>query len=210
MASFSIPLSGLESDTTALNTIANDLANLNTTGYKAQTVNFSDIFYDQIGENGAGNLLQVGSGVQVSSIESDFTAGTPTATGNASDVALTGNGFFILQDGGSNLYTREGNFTIATNGDLMTQAGLQVMGYPAVNGVVNTNAPLAGINIPQNGVQQAQATANFGMTANLDATAAVGTTTTSQLQAYDSLGESQEITVTYTKTANNTWTYSMA
>lgn len=210
MASFYIPLTGLESDSTALNTIANDLANLNTTGFKAQSANFSDIFYDQIGENGAGNLLQVGSGVQVASIESNFTAGTPTSTGNASDVALTGNGLFVLNDGGSNLYTRDGNFTVAPNGDLMTQAGLQVMGYPATNGVVNSNASLTPINIPQNGVQQAQGTANFGMTANLDATAAVGSTTTSQIQAYDSLGEKQEITVTYTKTANNTWTYSIA
>jgi flagellar hook protein FlgE len=210
MASFFIPLTGLESDSTALNTIANDLANLNTTGFKAQTANFADIFYNEIGENGAGNLLQVGSGVQVGSIESSFTLGTPTATGNQANVALTGNGFFVLNDGGTNLLTRDGDFTIAPNGDLVTQSGLSVMGYPAVNGVVNTSAPLVGINIPQDGVQQAQATANFGVTQNLDATLGVGATATSQLQAYDSLGEPQEITVTYTKTANNTWTYSIA
>jgi flagellar hook protein FlgE len=210
MASFYIPLTGLESDSTALNTIANDLANLNTTGFKAQTANFADIFYNEIGENGAGNLLQVGSGVQVGSIESSFTAGTPTATGNDANVALTGNGFFVLNDGGTNLLTRDGDFTIAPNGDLTTQSGLSVMGYPATNGVVNTGAPLVGINIPQDGVQSAQATSSFGVTANLDSTAAVNSTATSQLQAYDSLGEPQEITVTYTKTANNTWTYSIA
>jgi len=210
MASFFIPLSGLESDATALNTIANDLANLNTTGFKAQTVNFSDIFYDQIGENGAGNLLQVGSGTQVASIESNFTDGTPTATGNASDVALTGNGFFVLNNGGSNLYTRDGNFTIASNGDLETQSGLQVMGYPASNGVVNVNAPLTGINIPQDSVQPAQATTTFGITANLDSNAPLNTTVPGQITMYDSLGTSQIANVTFTKTGTNTWSYSIS
>lgn len=210
MASFYIPVTGLESDTTALNTIANDLANLNTTGFKAQSVNFADVFYDQIGVNGADNLLQLGAGDKVSSIESNFTAGTPTATGNNSDVALTGSGFFVINNGGSDLYTRDGNFTIASNGDLMTQAGLQVMGYPAANGVVNTNASLVPLNIPQDGVQQAKPTGSFGFTANLDATAALNSQVTTQVPAYDSLGEPQEITITYTKTGNNTWNYSIA
>jgi flagellar hook protein FlgE len=210
MASFFIPLSGLDSNTTALDTIANDLANLNTTGFKTQTVNFSDLFYQQVGETGSGDLLQVGGGVQTSSIESDFAAGTPTATGNASDVALTGNGLFVLNDGGTNLYTRDGNFVVATNGNLESQSGLQVMGYPAANGVVNPNAPLTGINIPLDTVQAAKATANFGITANLDSSAAVGATATSQFQVYDSLGTAQQMTVTYTKTANNSWNYSIA
>lgn len=209
MASFYIPVTGLESDTTALNTIANDLANLNTTGFKAQTVNFADLFYDEIGANGADNLLQIGSGDKVSSIESNFTPGTPTETGNASDVALTGSGFFVINNGGSDLYTRDGNFTVASDGNLLTQSGLQVMGYPATNGVVNTNASLVPINIPQDGVQPAQATSSFSFTGNLDATAAVGSTTTTQIQGYDSLGAPQEITITYTKTANNTWSYSI-
>lgn len=210
MASFYIPVTGLESDTTALNTIANDLANLNTTGFKNQTANFADIFYDSIGINGADNLLQVGSGDKISSIEQNFAAGTPTETGNASDVALTGNGFFVINNGGEQLYTRDGNFTVASNGDLLTNSGLQVMGYPATNGVVNTNAPLTGINIPSDGVQQAQATSSFGFTANLNSSDAVNATETSQIQLYDSLGEKQEVTITYTKTANNTWNYSIA
>src|SRR5271154_3823719 len=99
MASFYIPLTGLESDSTALNTIANDLANLNTTGFKSQTVNFSDMFYQQIGEQGSGNMIQLGSGVKASTIESQFTQGSIASTGNATDVALDGNGFFVLKNG---------------------------------------------------------------------------------------------------------------
>lgn len=210
MASFFIPLSGLDSDTTALNTIANNLSNMNTTGYKAQTVNFADLFYTQVGEAGSGNLMQQGAGVQTADIQSQFTQGSVASTGNSTDMAVSGNGFFVLQDGNQNLYTRDGNFTLSSAGNLTSQDGLNVMGYPAVNGVVNTNAPLAPIAIPVGQVESPQATSTFGMTANLNATAAVGATVPGQITMYDSLGVSHVATVTYTKTANNTWSYSIA
>jgi flagellar hook protein FlgE len=210
MASFYIPLSGLEADTTALNTIANNLSNLNTTGYKAQTVNFSDMFYQQIGEQGSGDLIQEGSGVAVSSIQSDFSQGSQISTNTASNVELVGNGFFVVNDGGSNVYTRDGDFEVGSTGNLLTQAGQQVMGFPATNGVVNTNAPLVGINLPVGQVQPAQATTSFSMNANLDSSAAVGTSFPAQLTVYDSLGQSNIATVTYTKTGTNTWSYNIS
>ena len=210
MASFYIPLSGLEADTTALNTIANNLSNLNTTGFKAQTVNFSDMFYQQIGEQGSGDLIQEGSGVGVSSIQSDFSQGSGISTNSASDVEVNGNGFFVVNDGSTSLYTRDGNFNASSTGSLLTQSGEQVMGYPAAGGVVNTSAPLVGITLPVGQVQPAQATTGFGMTANLDATAAVGASVPAGVTIYDSLGVSHVATVTYTKTANNTWSYSIA
>src|SRR5579863_8869178 len=98
MASFFIPLTGLEADSTALNTIANDLANMNTTAFKGQAVNFSDLFYQQIGTAGSGDPIQVGAGVQVASIETGFGQGSINSTGNATDVALNGSGFFVLND----------------------------------------------------------------------------------------------------------------
>jgi flagellar hook protein FlgE len=210
MASFYIPLTGLESDSTALNTIANDLANLNTTGFKAQTVNFSDLFYQQIGEEGSGNLIQLGSGVSTAAIESEYTQGSIVTTGNSTDVALNGNGFFVLGNGSTDVYTRDGNFGLDSNGKLISQSGLSVMGYPAVGGVVNTNAPLSPISIPVGQVEPPSPTTSFGMTANLDATAAVGTAVPGQITLYDSLGVSHVATVTYTKTGNNTWSYSIA
>src|SRR5579862_8808659 len=149
MASFFIPLTGLTSDSTALNTIANDLANMNTTAFKSQTVNFSDLFYQQIGSTGSGDPVQRGSGTQVANIETDFSTGSPNSTGVDTDVALQGNGFFVLSDGSSQYLTRAGNFSIDSSGNLITSNGLSVMGYPAVNGVVNTNGSLAPINIPE-------------------------------------------------------------
>ena len=99
MASFSIPLTGLEADSTALNTIANDLSNMNTTAFKAQSTNFSDLFYQQIGSTGAGDPIQVGAGVKVASNETDFTQGSINSTGIATDVALNGSGFFVVDSG---------------------------------------------------------------------------------------------------------------
>ncbi len=211
MASFYIPLTGLNSDATALNTIANNLSNMNTVGYKDQSVNFSDFFYQQIGQTGSGNLIQQGSGVQTADIASNFTQGNVNATGTASNMAIDGNGFFVLSAGNNNnVYTRNGNFTLNQSGGLVSQDGLAVQGYPATNGVVNTNAPIGPLTIPVGQVEPPAATSSFSMTANLNSSAAVGTAVPSQITLYDSLGQSHVATVTYTKTASNTWSYAIA
>ncbi|MFZ0744093.1 MAG: flagellar hook protein FlgE [Terracidiphilus sp.] len=211
MASFSIPLTGLNADSTALNTIANDLSNMSTTAFKSQSTNFSDLFYQQIGSTGGGDPIQVGAGTKVAANETDFTQGSINSTGNATDVALNGNGFFVAANGdGLQEYTRAGDFSLTSNGDLVTSGGLNVMGYPAVNGVVNTNAPLTAINIPVGQVEQPQATSTLNMTANLDDTSPTGTAFPAQVTVFDSLGTPHIATVTYTQTATNTWSYSAA
>jgi flagellar hook protein FlgE len=212
MPSFSVPLSGLEADSTALNNIANDLSNMNTNAFKAQETNFSDYFYQLMATNSAGNGIQVGEGVKVASNETDFTQGSFDTTGTStSDMAVNGNGFFVVSNGTGNVYTRDGNFTQNSSGNLVTSDGLTVMGYPAANGVVNPNAALTAINIPLVGqVQQPEATTSFGITANLNSTSAVGTTFPAAVTVYDSQGDPHTVTVTYTKTATNTWSYSAA
>ena len=212
MASFSIPLTGLEADSTALNTIANDLSNMNTTGFKAETTDFSDLFYQQIGSTGAGDPIQVGAGVKVASNEIAFTQGSINSTGNATDVALDGNGFFVVNNGeGANEYTRAGTFSLESNGNLVATNGLSVMGYPAVNGVVNTNAPLTAVNIPVGAILSPKATTTMNMTANLDSASAAGVQFPAQITVYDSLGAPHLLTVTYEPgAAPNTWTYSAA
>ncbi|HWG19155.1 MAG TPA: flagellar hook protein FlgE [Terracidiphilus sp.] len=209
MASFYIPLTGLDADSTALNTIANNLANMNTTGFKAQTANFSDLFYQQIGATGSGDPIQTGSGTQVAAIATDFSNGSPTSTNVATDVALQGNGFFVVSNGNSQYLTRAGDFSIDSKGNLVTSNGLNVMGYPAVNGVVNTNAPLAPINIPEAAILSPKATTSFNMTANLDS-AGANQTFPATLNIYDSLGQMHTATVTYTQTGINAWNYSIA
>jgi flagellar hook protein FlgE len=122
---------------------------------------------------------------------------------------LNGNGFFVLNDGGSNVLTRAGDFSLGANGNLISSDGLNVMGYPAVNGVVNTNAALAPVNIPVGQVEAPLATTTFGMTSTLNSASPVGTTVPGQVQVYDSMGKAYEATVTYEKTGTNAWTYNV-
>ena len=209
MSAFTIPLSGLMATTQSLNAIANNLANLNTDGYKDQTLNFASVFNQMQGTSGNGDPIQVGDGVQVAGTVSNFANGDVNSTGVSSNMALQGNGFFVVQNSNGVDYTRNGDFTVNSQGQLCTQGGQLVLGYPAVNGVVQTGAALAPITVNQAKNIPAAATTNFQMTTNLDATAAVGTTYSSPMTVYDSLGQSHDLTINYTNTAPNTWSYSI-
>jgi flagellar hook protein FlgE len=212
MGNFSIALSGLQANSVALNTIGNNLANLNTTAFKGQTTAFEDLFYQQIGQSGSGDAIQLGAGTRVSGTSTNFTQGTilPDSNSNSADMALAGNGFFVVQQGGVQSLTRAGNFQLSSSGNLITQDGQQVMGYAAVNGVVNQNSSLTPITIPVGLNEGAQATQNFSVTTNLNSNATVGTSFSTPVQIFDSLGQSHQATVSYTKTATNTWSYSVA
>src|SRR6202790_903617 len=209
MPNFSIPLSGLDASSAALATTANNLANLNTVGYKDQKIQFADLFYQNLGSDGAGDPIQQGAGVKVSSQPSNFTQGNVTATGIDTNVAINGNGFFVVEKNGFQTYTRAGNFEIGTDNLLETVSDQKVLGYQAVNGVVNAGTGLGTLALGAGTISPASATANLSMTSNLDATAAVGNTYSTQATIYDSLGASHQITFTYTKTATNTWGYSI-
>ncbi len=209
MPSFSIPLTGLQADTTALNTIANNLANMNTTAYKSQKASFSDFFYQQVGTSGCGDAQQVGAGTQISAISTNFATVGFTPTGSPTDMALNGAGFFVLDNQGVAEYCRAGNFTLDSSGYLKTQDGLSVMGYPAVNGVVNSNAALVPLNVPENQVQRPQPTQNISVGANLDPAAVDGTVAPpATISVYDSLGVAHAATVNFTRNvANGGWDY---
>jgi flagellar hook protein FlgE len=198
MPSFSIPLSGLTASSEALSTTANNLANLNTIGYKDQQIQFADLFYQDLGTNGAGDPIQQGAGVTVSSKPSNFTEGNITPTGVSTDVAVSGNGFFVVKENGVQSYTRAGNFEVGTDNLLETSAGQQVLGYPAVSGVVSTSGGLTTLALGAGTVSPATVTKNVTLTSNLNATAADGSAYTTQANIYDSLGGSHAITFTYT------------
>jgi flagellar hook protein FlgE len=209
MGNFSIALSGLQAESVALNTIGNNLANLNTIAYKEQMTSFEDMFYQQSGASGSGNPIQVGAGTKVSGTSRVFDEGTivPEANDNPANMALAGNGFFVVEQGGVQSLTRAGDFQLNSNGNLVTQNGEEVMGYPVVNGVVDQTAPLTPITIPSITTQWVKDTTVFSVSANLDSNAAVGSKFSTPLQLFDTLGQSHQATVTYTKTATNTWNY---
>jgi flagellar hook protein FlgE len=148
--------------------------------------------------------------VRVASNETDFTAGTPNSTGVASDVALQGSGFFVVNDGNMQYLSRAGNFQTDSTGNLITTNGFNVMGYPAPGGKVDTNSPLTAINIPIGQVQAPQATTTMSIPTTLDSASSPGATSQfpAEITVYDSLGQPHIATVTYQMTAPGAWTYS--
>ena len=208
MPSFSIPLSGLAASSQALNVISNNLANLNTVGFKDQSANFQDLFYQNFGSDGAGDPIQSGAGTEVGSVSGNFSNGSLQNTGVSSNVAITGAGFFVTQQSnGAVDYTRAGDFTVNSAGQLVTTQGQTVMGYPAVNGVVNQSATLTPLLVGQGQNSPPAASTTMQQQTNLNAASTVGTTYSTPMTVYDSLGESHVLTFNYTMSAPNAWTY---
>jgi flagellar hook protein FlgE len=209
MPSFSIPLSGLDASSTGLSVIANNLANLNTVGFKAQRAMFQDLFYQQIGTSGSGNPVQVGVGTSVSGISSQLAQGSVQTSGVPTDVAIQGAGYFIGNKAGETLYTRAGNLSLGANGQLLTQDGANVLGYPAVNGVINANATLGPLSIATGTTNPPKATGNVQLTMNLDSGTAIGSSFSTAVIVNDALGATHVLTYNFTKTAANAWNYSI-
>lgn len=207
MSSFSIALSGLNADSAALNVVGNNLANLNTTGYKDSNVSF----YDLLQQSVAGGSTQIGGGVSAPQTERVFSQGSIQATGGSYDAAIQGNGFFVVQDpSGNTLYTRAGNFNLDANGNLVTATGQLVQGWVAQNGVVNTSGAVGNITLPSDALQTPSATQNFSLSLNLNAagvpTEASGSFS-APMQVVDSLGETHDLTVNFTETSPGNWNY---
>ncbi|GAB4333744.1 MAG: hypothetical protein Kow0099_05630 [Candidatus Abyssubacteria bacterium] len=178
-------ISALSSLSQSLNVIGNNLANINTIGFKASTALFETVFSQTLtGATGpSGNLLgtnplQIGLGVTLSTINRNFSQGSLNATGNLSDMAIQGNGFFILSDGTSMSFTRDGSFGVAVDGTLIDPAtGLRVQGYQAVDGVVVPSSAVGDIQIPL-GESIVQETSNAIFSGNFDASGDFATTGT--------------------------------
>ncbi len=128
---FSTALSGLNADSTAINIIGNDLANLNTTGYKGNDVLFEDLLSQSIGTGG--NPDQVGLGVGQATAVPQYTQGSLQNTNGPTDAAIEGEGFFVVNDANNQtLYTRDGSFQVNASGQLVTASGDAVQGWSAV------------------------------------------------------------------------------
>jgi flagellar hook protein FlgE len=201
-------LSGLTANATAINIVSNNLANLNTTGYKDEQVSFEDLVNQSL--SGIASATSV-NGSTIAQGKQQFTQGSVQTTGNPYDAAIQGGGFFVLQDtAGQSLYTRQGNFQVNSAGDLVNSAGQYVQGWNAVNGNLNTNGATGNIQLPNGLAQPPVATQNFTLSVNLASNVTVGSTEgtfSSPIQVVDSQGDTHTLTVTYTETATNNWSY---
>ncbi len=209
MSFFGVPLSGLNASQAELQSVSNNLANLDTVAYKDQNVSFADLFAQSSSINGANDPVQTGEGVTVSQTTSDFADGGASATNISSNMALSGNGFFIAQQAdGSTAYTRAGDITTNQLGQLTTASGALILGYPAVNGIVSTTSALGPLQTGLGMTSPANATTNVQVITNLQAgsTAPYAGTPTA---VYDSIGNSHLLTMTYTPTGTTgQWSYS--
>ncbi|SRR5579884_406304 len=202
-SSFSTALSGLRGSSDAVNVIANNLANMNTIAYKASVAEFSDLIYQQVGQNNAGVPFQIGLGTAPINVIRQFDQGTIQNTSGLLDAAIQGAGFFVVRRGDATLYTRAGNFQLNKLGQLVDSSSDAVQGWVQdASGAVNTNLPVGDIVIPVGQTLAPKATSLVRLGANLSATAATGDTFSAPLQVFDSLGSPHILTFTFTKAAS--------
>lgn len=209
---FSASLSGLNVNQQKLNVIGNNLANINTIGYKASTVQFMDLVSQSVGGSSA-NPMQVGLGVTTGSISPSFKQGGIENTGVPTNVAIQGNGFFVVGDSTNRSYTRAGDFSFDADGMLVTSEGLPVQGYtasdPATGDIITTGQP-SNILVPPGVLRAPKPTSQFGTVSNLNSSAPVGAEFTASVQVYDSLGTPHVATILYTNTGPGAWDYEMS
>ena|ERR1035438_935890 len=221
--SFNTALSALNADTTAIDVVGNNLANLNTTAYKASTVSFSDLVTQSLGA-GLGET-QVGFGVAPPTTLREFSQGAIQTSTGPLDVAIQGDGFLVVQDPSTNatLYTRGGNLVVNKQGELATSTGDVVQGWnAAVNGTIDTTQTTTPLTVPLGTLIPPKATANMSLTMNLDSSAAVTPVTnpttlatnppsfSKTLQVYDTLGETHQVTISFWNQGGGQWSYQMS
>jgi len=220
---FDTAISGIQAATTELNVIGNNIANSSTTGFKLSRAEFSDVYATSV-LGVSGNA--VGRGVTLSAVNQGFSQGNLNFTSNALDLAINGDGFFVLNDSGSNTYTRAGNFQVNEDGFIVAPDGARLQAYQS-----NSSGEITGVidDIKINtGLIDPSATSNINMEVNFDsresvpASAFTGTydafattptfpaadsfNSSSSTTVYDDLGNPHNLDVYYTKTATaNQW-----
>ncbi len=200
-------ISGLRSHQTMLDVTGNNIANVNTTGFKSSQIQFQDTLSQVLSNAGAAqagqggtNPAQVGLGVRVAGITTNFTQGASQLTGRSTDMMIQGDGFFAVRKGNDTYYTRDGSFDFDATGDMVLPGdGAMVQGWAAVNGVIDTTAPLTDLRVPAGSLMGAQGTAAATYEGNLDSTAAPGTAITRSLTVFNSTGVASTLNLTFTK-----------
>jgi flagellar hook protein FlgE len=218
MRSMFAAISGLKNHQTFMDVVGNNIANVNTTGFKQSRVTFQDILSQtlrgasgpQAGRGGV-NPEQVGLGVLISGIDTIQTQGTLQSTGKLTDMAIQGDGYFVMSDGKQSFFTRDGSFDMGIDGTLVNPAsGLHVMGWMAspTTGAIDTSVPPANIAIPVGAGMTGKMSTSLTVNGNLDSNNAGGATNAVPLTAtvYDAQGNAIPLTLTFTKSASNTWT----
>ena len=206
-------ISGLRAHQTKLDVAGNNIANVNTVGFKSSQTVFEDTL-SQVLRNGSAptggtagtNAAQVGLGVKIGGITTNFNQGSQQNTGRSTDFMIGGDGFFVTKVGNESLYTRAGSFDRDGLGNLVTPDGAVLQGWMATDGVVNPNGPVTNLSIPFGQILPPVATTTGGLDGNLSSEAAVPASLQTQAQMFDALGNPHQVNYVFDKTATNKWT----
>ena len=206
-------VSGLRNHQIKMDVIGNNIANVNTVGFKASRVTFEEAFAQLVqgasrppgaaSVAGGTNPVQVGLGMNSGSIDLLFTQGNLESTGVNTDVAIQGDSFFVASDGTQNFYSRSGNFQLDAAGHLVASTnGFKVQGRLATQGILTDS--ITDIVLPFGQKSAAKDTTLAALAGNLDAAALVGDTAESSITVYDAMGATEEMTLTFTKATATT------
>lgn len=216
MRSMYSAVSGLRNHQTRQDVIGNNIANVNTTAFKYSTANFQDILSQTLqsasaanGSRGGTNPMQVGLGMGVASISTNFTDGSFQPTGNNANLGIQGQGFFILADGSEQIYSRAGNFDFDTNGNyIMNGTGYKVQGWMAdTNGNIKTSSNISPLCFPKGMTMPGKATEQVNFAYNLSKDAEIGSTGMGAITVYDTYGSPHKLTANFIKVSDNNWLY---
>ncbi len=208
-------VSGLRAHKTQMDVISNNIANINTIGFKSSAVSFRQMLSQTIRgatsprSDGLGgiNPMQIGLGVGVGSIDINLVQGSLLPTGKSTDAAIEGNGFFIVSDGQGQYFTRDGSFQLDSDGSLVAAgSGLKVLGWSSdpTTGFIDDAVPISAsstLKLPVGQLAIARQTANVALGGNLNSAIPVGESASASLSVFDSLGKTHNISITFTKTS---------
>src|SRR5579859_3805264 len=209
-------ISGLRAHQQMMDVTGNNIANINTTGYKTAQTTFEDTLSQMVraagapqGAVGGTNPAQIGLGVRLGAITNNFAQGAAQTTGRNTDMMINGDGFFVVQDAGQQEYTRNGSFSFDTNGNLVTEDGGIVQGWSAANGVVNTNASVGAIQLPMGTLLPPKATANVTVGGNLPGDTTNPTPIVTSITTYDAQGNQVTLSASFTKVTPTQWSVTL-
>lgn len=200
-------ISGLRAHQTMLDVTGNNIANVNTAGFKASSTQFQDTLSQMTqgasgpqAETGGSNPAQIGLGVRVAGVSTNFAQGSSQSTGRATDMMISGDGFFVTSKGGQQLFTRAGAFSPDAAGQLVSPDGGILQGWTAVNGEVNTGGQIGDLALNANNLVPAVATSAVTVDGNLPTE---GGTLERVVKVHDATGAERNLTLTFTGAGSN-------
>ncbi len=209
-------ISGLRAHQTMMDVTANNIANVNTQGFKSGRAIFADALAQTVrgggiprDGNGSTNPMQIGLGSRIAAVNTNFTQGSLQLTGRTTDLAIQGDGFFLVERGDVQLLTRDGAFNWDANGQLVTSGGSRVLGWQVDDtGEINTTETPSFLSVPT-GVLPPQPTTGITLGGNIKAGADVGDIAVTTATVYNTLGQAFDLKVTMTKSALGQWDVTM-